>query len=202
MEIKTVGVVGCGAMGAGIAQVCSQAGYQVVVSEINDALLKRGMGIIDSILTKDVTKQKITQADKNAVQARIKGTINMDDFTPCELVIEVVIENMNLKREVFGRLDKICAPNAILASNTSCLSVLDIGMSTKRPDKVLGIHFFNPVPVMKLVELVKTLATSDETFQTGKIFTESVGKTARRQLKEYAADVCRLMTGSAANEQR
>ena len=177
VEIKTIGVVGCGAMGAGIVQVCSQAGYQVIVSEINDALLRRGMGIIDNILTKDVTKQKITQADKDAIQSRIRGTVNMDDFAGCDIVVEVVVENMNLKREIFGKLDNICLPHTILASNTSCLPVLDIGMSTKRPDKVLGIHFFNPVPVMKLVELVKTLATGDETFEIGKRFAESVGKT-------------------------
>ena len=178
MEIKTVGVVGCGAMGAGIAQVSAQAGYQVVVSEINDALLKRGLGIIDSILTKDVGKQKITQAEKDAVQSRIKGTTDMKDFAVCDIIVEAVIENMNLKKDVFGKLDKICPPHTILASNTSCLSILDVSTATSRPAKVLGIHFFNPVPVMKLVELVKTLTTSDETFVTGKAFSESLGKTA------------------------
>jgi len=178
MKINTVGVVGCGAMGAGIAQVSAQAGYHVVVSEINDALLKRGLGIIENILAKDVGKQKITQADKDAVQARIKGTTEMKDFAVCDIIVEAVIENMSLKRDVFGKLDKICPPHTILASNTSCLSILDVSTATARPDKVLGIHFFNPVPVMKLVELVKTLTTGDETFAAGKVFAESLGKTA------------------------
>jgi 3-hydroxybutyryl-CoA dehydrogenase len=177
MEIKKVGVVGCGAMGAGIAQVSAQAGYQVVVSEINEALLKRGLGIIENILSKDVSKQKITQADKDAIQARIKGTIDMKDFAGCDLIIEAVIENIELKKKVFIELDKICSPQAIFATNTSCLSILDIGVATKRPDKVIGIHFFNPVPVMKLVELVKTLTTSDDTFAAGRKFAESAGKT-------------------------
>jgi 3-hydroxybutyryl-CoA dehydrogenase len=178
MEIKTVGIVGCGAMGAGIAQVSAQSGYHIIVSEINDALLKRGLGIIDSILAKDVAKQKITQAEKESIQARIKGTIDMKDFAACDIVVEAVIENMGLKKDVFGKLDKICPPETIFASNTSCLSILDISTSTARPGKMLGIHFFNPVPVMKLVELVKTLTTSEDTFATGKAFTESVGKTA------------------------
>jgi len=177
MEIKKVGVVGCGAMGAGIAQVSAQAGYQVVASEINEALLKRGLGIIENILSKDVSKQKISQADKDAIQARIKGTTDMKDFASCDLIVEAVIENMDLKKKVFGELDKICPPQTIFATNTSCLSILDIGVATKRPDKVIGIHFFNPVPVMKLVELVKTLTTSDETFAAGRKFAEAAGKT-------------------------
>ena len=177
MEIKKVGVVGCGAMGAGIAQVSSQAGFQVIVSEINDTLLKRGLGIIENILSKDVSKQKITQADKDAIQARIKGTTDMKDFVSCDLIVEAVIENMDLKKKVFGELDKICPPQTIFATNTSCLSILDIAVATKRPDKVLGVHFFNPVPVMKLVELVKTLTTSDETFAAGRKFAEAAGKT-------------------------
>ena len=163
MEIKKVGVVGCGAMGAGIAQVSAQAGYQVIASEINDTLLKKGLNLIDSILTKDVGKQKITQADKEATLARIKGTINTKDFADCDLVIEAVIENMDLKRKVFGELDKICKPEAILASNSSSLSILDMAIATKRLDKVLGIHFFNPVPIMKLVEVIRGTETSEET---------------------------------------
>ncbi len=177
MDIKRIGVVGCGAMGAGIAQVSAQAGYQVVASEINDALLKRGLGIIDSILSKDVAKQRITQSDKGAIQGRIKGTTDMKDFADCDLVIEAVIESMDLKRKVFGDLDKICPPQTILASNSSSLSILDMAVATKRLDKVLGIHFFNPVPIMKLVELIRTIATSDETTAAGRKFAESVGKT-------------------------
>jgi len=177
LEIKKVGVVGCGAMGAGIAQVSAQAGYQVVASEINDTLLKRGLGLIDSILSKDVSKQRITQANKDAIIGRIKGTTDMKDFADCDLIIEAVIENMELKRKVFGDLDKICPPHAILASNSSSLSIIDMAIATKRLDKVLGIHFFNPVPLMKLVELIRTVATSDETAAASRKFAESVGKT-------------------------
>ena len=170
-------MVGCGVMGAGIVQVSAAAGYQVIVSEINDALLKRGLGIIENYLTKDVEKQKMTAVQKQTIQSRIKGTTDMKDFAGCDLVVEVVIEDMGLKQKVFGQLDKICPPTSILASNTSCLSVLDIAMSTSRPDKVMGIHFFNPVPVMKLVELISTVTTSADTFNTAKVFTETVGKT-------------------------
>jgi 3-hydroxybutyryl-CoA dehydrogenase len=177
VEIKKVGVVGCGAMGAGIVQVYAQAGFQVVASEINEALLKRGLGLIDTILSKDVSKQRITQADKEAITRRIKGTTDMKDFADCDLVIEAVIESMDLKRKVFGELDKICPPHTILASNSSSLSILDMAIATKRLDKVLGIHFFNPVPLMKLVELIRTIATSDETAAAGRKFAEAVGKT-------------------------
>ena len=177
MEIKKVGVVGCGVMGAGIVQVGAQAGYQVVASEINDTLLNKGLSLINSILTKDVAKQKITEADKTATLARIKGTTDMKDFADCDLVIEAVIENMDLKRKIFSELDKICPPQTILASNTSSLSILDMAVATKRPDKVLGIHFFNPVPLMKLVEVIKTIATSEETAVAGCKYAESTGKT-------------------------
>jgi len=177
MEIKRIGVVGCGAMGAGIVQVSAQAGYLVTVSEINEPLLNRGLGIIENYLAKDVSKQKITQADKDAIQTRIKGTTDMKDFAACDLVVEAVIEDMALKKKVFGDLDKICPPQTILASNSSCLSILDIAMTTGRPDKVMGIHFFNPVPMMKLVELVKTITTSEDTFRTGKQYAEATGKT-------------------------
>ncbi len=164
-------------MGAGIVQVCAQGGYQVVASEINDALLNRGMGLIENILSKDVAKGRITQADKEAIQSRITGTTDTKNFADCDLVIEAVIENMDLKRKVFGELDKICPPHAILASNSSSLSILDMAIATKRLDKVLGIHFFNPVPVMKLVELIRTIATSDETANAGRQFAEKLGKT-------------------------
>jgi 3-hydroxybutyryl-CoA dehydrogenase len=199
MEIKKVGVVGCGAMGAGIVQVSAQAGYQVIVSEINDTLLQRGMGIIENILTKDVKKQKITQTEKDAIKACIRGTTDMKDFAGCDIVIEAVIENIELKKKVFVDLDKICSPQTIFATNTSCLSILDIGIATNRPDKVLGIHFFNPVPVMKLVELVRTLTTSDETFDAGKIFAESVGKTVVVTKDTPGFVVNRLLTPQVLN---
>ena len=202
MEIKRVGVVGCGAMGAGIVQVSAQAGYQVTVSEINETLLNRGLGLIENILAKDVSKQKITQAEKDSIQSRIKGTIDMKDFAGCDLVVEVVIENMDLKRKVFAELDKICPPQTILASNSSCLSILDIAMATNRPDKVMGIHFFNPVPVMKLVELVRTISTSDETYNTGKQYAESAGKTVVNTKDTPGFIVNRLMVPQLLNAVR
>ncbi len=177
MEIKKVGVIGCGSMGAGITQLCAQSGYQVVVSEINDELLKRGMGFIDKVLSRSVEKGKLSQADKDAIMGRIKGTTSTGDFADCDLVIEAAIENLDLKKKIFAELDGICPPHAILATNTSCLSIIDMAMVTKRPDKVLGLHFFNPAPVMKLLEIVKTIATSDEVLETSQKFGESLGKT-------------------------
>jgi 3-hydroxybutyryl-CoA dehydrogenase len=177
MEIKKVGVVGCGQMGGGIAQVCAQSGYPVIVSEMNDELLKKGLASIDASLTRSVQKERITQQDRDTTLARIKGTTDTGDFGDCDLVIEAAIENINLKKEIFGKLDKACPKHAILATNTSCLSIIDMAVATKRPDKVLGLHFFNPVPVMKLLEIVRTVATSEETLQVGKDFGRSVGKT-------------------------
>jgi len=177
MEIKKVGVVGCGSMGAGIAQLCAQSGYQVVASEINDELLKRGMGFIEKTLARSVEKGKLAQADKDAITSRLKGTTSTKDFADCDLVIEAAIENLELKKKIFAELDGICPPHAILATNTSCLSIIDMAIVTKRPDKVLGLHFFNPAPIMKLLEIVKTIATSDEVLETGRKFGESLGKT-------------------------
>jgi len=177
MEIKKVGVVGCGSMGAGIAQLCAQSGFQVVVSEINDEFLKRGMGFIDKVLSRSVEKGKLAQADKDAIMERIKGTTNTKDFADCDLVIEAAIENLDLKKKIFAELDGICPKEAILATNTSCLSIIDMAMATKRVDKVVGLHFFNPAPVMKLLEIVKTIATSDETMAVSQKFGEKLGKT-------------------------
>jgi 3-hydroxybutyryl-CoA dehydrogenase len=177
MEIKKVGVVGCGIMGAGIAQVCAQSGYPVVASEINETLLKKGLGGIDSFLARSVEKGRMTQQEKEAIMSRIKGTTNTKDFADCDLVIEATVENMDIKKKVFVELDKIVPKHALLATNTSCLSITDLGMLTGRPDKVLGLHFFNPVPLMKLLEIVRTINTSDETLGIGKAFGQSVGKT-------------------------
>jgi 3-hydroxybutyryl-CoA dehydrogenase len=199
MEIKKVGVVGCGQMGGGITQVCAQSGYPVVVSEINDEFLKKGLASIDSVLTRSVQKERITQQDKDATLARIRGTTNTGDFGDCDLVIEAAIENMDLKKKIFGELDKVCPKHAILATNTSCLSIIDMAVVTKRPDKVLGLHFFNPVPVMKLLEVVKTVATSKETLEAGKSFGQSVGKTIVIAQDAPGFIVNRLMTPQILN---
>jgi len=177
MKIKKVGVIGCGLMGSGITQVCAQSGYQVVVSEINDELLNKGIASISSFLTKGVERGKVSQQEKDSTLARIKDITNIKDFSGCDLIIEAIIEDMDLKKKMFAELDKICPRHTILASNTSCLSIIDMAAVTTRLDKVLGMHFFNPVPIMKGLEIVKTIATSDETLETIKDFGKSLGKT-------------------------
>ncbi|MGB2856409.1 MAG: 3-hydroxybutyryl-CoA dehydrogenase [Dehalococcoidia bacterium] len=175
--MKKVGVLGCGLMGAGIAQISAQSNYPVVVSEINEELLNKGLKIIDKTLAKSVEKGKLAEQDKAAIQSRLKGTTNVEDFADCDLIVEAVVENMDLKKKIFADLDRICPPHAVLATNTSCLSVTEIAMATKRPDQVIGMHFFNPVPVMKLLEVVTTIVSSEETLKTVKAFGESLGKT-------------------------
>jgi len=212
MEIKKIGVVGCGLMGSGITQVCAQSGYQVVVSEINNELLNKGLASINNFLTKSVEKGKLSQQDKDSTQARIKGTTNTKDFSDCDLIIEVAIENMELKKKIFAELDKICPEHTILATNTSCLSIIDIAMVTSRPDKVLGLHFMNPVPLMRLLEIVKTIATSDDTLETGKTFGASLGKTivlaidtpgfiVNRLLMPYLLNAIRMLDAGVATRE-
>jgi 3-hydroxybutyryl-CoA dehydrogenase len=178
VKVGKVGVVGCGLMDSGITQVCAQSGYEVIVSEINDELLNKGLASINSRLTKDVEKGKLAQQDKESTLSRIKGTTNTKDFADCNLVIEAATEDMGLKKKIFAELDKVCPRYTVLATNTSVLSIINIATVTTRPDKVLGLHFFNPAPVMELVEVIKTIATSDETLGIGIEFVKSLGKTA------------------------
>jgi 3-hydroxybutyryl-CoA dehydrogenase len=177
MEIKKIGVVGCGLMGSGIVEVCVRAGYEVVVSEINNDFLQRGMERLNKSLSRAVSKGKTTQEEMNAALARVKGTTDTADFAPCDLVIEAAVENMELKKKLFAELDGILRPEAIIGSNTSSLCIVEMASATQRGDKVLGIHFFNPVPVMPLLELVCTILTSDETLAIAQEFGQSVGKT-------------------------
>ncbi len=177
MEIRKVGVVGAGIMGAGIVQVCAQSGYQVVVSEINDELLQKGIGTVDFFLGKAVQKEKITSEEKDKIMGRIQGTTDPVHFKDCDLIVEAIIENLELKKELFKQLDEICPPHALLTSNTSSMTVVEMAAATKRMDKVAGLHFFNPVPLMRLVEIVRTITTSNETVETLKTFSESLGKT-------------------------
>ena len=177
MDIKKVGVVGCGTMGSGIAQVSAQSGYEVVVLENSEELLKQGLSSINSFLKKGVEKGKVSLQDKDATLAKIKGTIEYKDFYDCDLVIEAVNENMDLKKKIFAKLDKVCPNRTILASNTSSLSIIDMASVTNRPEKVLGLHFMNPVPLMKLLEIVKSIATNDVILKTCKEFGKSLGKT-------------------------
>lgn len=178
MKIGKVGVVGCGQMGGGITQVCAQAGYGVVVSEINDELLQKGLGKIKSVLDRNLQKERITREDRDATLARIRGTTDTGDFGECDLVIEAAVENLDLKKKIFGELDRACPESTILATNTSCLSVTDMAAATGRPEKVLGMHFFNPVPVMKLLEIIRTTDTSEETIEAAKSFGQSLDKTS------------------------
>lgn len=202
MKLGKVGVVGCGLMGSGMTQVCAQSGYQVVVSEINDELLNKGLASISSRLAKDVEKGKLAQQYKESILDRIKGTTNIRDFSDCDLVIEAATENMDLKKKIFAELDKVCPKDTILATNTSGQSIIDIAVVTSRPDKVLGLHFFNPPPVMKLVEVIKTIATSDETLKIGKEFVESLGKTIAIAQDSPGFIVNRLVTPLMLNAVR
>ncbi|MFB0520976.1 MAG: 3-hydroxyacyl-CoA dehydrogenase family protein [Desulfatiglandales bacterium] len=177
MKIKRVGIVGItGFMGQGIVQVCAQSGYQVVGSSRSEERVKQSLAVIDSRLTKNVARGRISQQDRDAALARIKGTTNIKDFGDCDLVIETVVETMDLKKRIFAELDDICPKDTVLATNTSCLSIIEIASVTKRPDRVLGLHFLSPVPQSKLLEIVRTIATSDETMETGREFAQSLGK--------------------------
>jgi 3-hydroxybutyryl-CoA dehydrogenase len=177
MEIKRVGVVGAGIMGAGIVHVCAQSGYEVVVSEINEELLNKGIGTVDHFLSRAVQKEKMTAQDKDEIMGRIKGTTSVGDFKDCDLVVEAIIENLELKKQIFKQLDEICPPHALLTSNTSSMTITEMAAATNRMDKVVGLHFFNPVPVMRLVEIVTTIVASQETVETLRGFAESLGKT-------------------------
>lgn len=177
MAIKRVGIVGAGAMGSGIAQVVAQSGYEVTMSDTGNALVEKGLAAITKYLNKSIEKGKLSPQEKEAILGRIKGTVEIKDFAECNLIIEAVPEIPELKKNIFSELDKICPENTIIASNTSSLSIIEIAAVTNRLDKVLGLHFFNPPPIMKLLEIVKTIATSEETLQICKDFGTSLGKT-------------------------
>src|SRR5882724_7058667 len=175
-EIKKVGVLGCGLMGSGIAQIAAQAGYETVVREVEQKFLDKGMAGIDKSLAKFVEKGKLLAADKDACMGRLKGTTSLEDLADCDIVIEAIIENAELKKETYAALDKIVKKDAIFASNTSSLTITELSMATARPKQFVGLHFFNPVPLMKLVEVVRTILTSDAAFNTAFEFAKSVGK--------------------------
>jgi 3-hydroxybutyryl-CoA dehydrogenase len=178
VKIKKVGVLGCGLMGSGIAQVAAQAGYETVVREVEQKFLDKGMAGIDKSLGKFVEKGKLSAADKDACVGRLKGTTKLEDLADCDIVIEAIIENAELKKETYATLDKIVKKDAIFASNTSSLTITELSMATARPKQFVGLHFFNPVPMMKLVEVVRTILTTDETFNTAFDFAKSLGKEA------------------------
>lgn len=176
MEIKKVGVVGCGLMGHGITQVSAQAGYDVVVAEANQDKLDAGIGKITKQLGRAVEKGRMEQADADAVLARIRGTLDLNDFADCDLVVEAVTENLDLKLGIWKELDGIVKEEALFATNTSSLPVINQAACTARPDRFFGLHFFNPVQVMKLVEVIQAITTSEETLEAGLEFGRKLGK--------------------------
>ena len=177
MEIKTVGVVGGGTMGNGIAHVFAKSGFQVVLVEANQAALDRGIQAISKNLEREVARNKITAQDRTSALERIQGVLDRKALARCDFVVEAVFEKYEIKQEIFRELDQICRPEIILASNTSSISITKIAANTKRPDKVIGMHFFNPVPMMKLVEIIRGLATSNETYATTRSLAEKLAKT-------------------------
>ena len=174
--MKKIFVLGAGTMGAGIVQAFAQKGYEVIVRDIKQEFVDRGIAGIEKSLTRRVSREKITEEAKNDILSRISGTVDMEMAKDCDLVIEAAVENMDIKKSIFSELDKICKPETILASNTSSLSITEVASATNRPDKVIGMHFFNPAPVMKLVEIINGMATSKETFDTVKEISENIGK--------------------------
>jgi 3-hydroxybutyryl-CoA dehydrogenase len=176
MSIKTIGVVGAGTMGNGIAQVAAMAGYDVIMSDIEEKFVQNGLKNVDKFLSKSVEKGKMTADDKNAVMGRIKGTTKIEDMKDADIVVEVILEVMDLKKKVFKQLDEITKKDAILATNTSSMSITEIATATSRPDRVVGMHFFNPVPLMKLVEVIRGLRTSDETITATLDLAKKLGK--------------------------
>ena len=170
-------VLGAGTMGAGIAQAFAAKGYEVILRDIKDEFVDRGLSGINKNLSKLVAKEKITEEVKEDILSRLSGTTDIRLAEDCDLVIEAAVENMQIKKQIFKELDEICGENTILATNTSSLSITDVASATKRPDKVIGMHFFNPAPVMKLVEVIKGMATSQETFDVVKEVAQKIGKT-------------------------
>ncbi|MBP8252756.1 MAG: 3-hydroxybutyryl-CoA dehydrogenase [Herpetosiphon sp.] len=212
MTISKVGVLGCGLMGAGIAQVCAQAGFTTVVREVNDEVLHKGLKRIEGILEKDVSKGKLTAEAKSDTMSRLSGTTTFDDLADCDLIIEAIVENMDAKREVFTALDALCPEHTIFVSNTSSLTIVEMAAVTKRPDRFAGLHFFNPVPVMKLVEIIRAITTSDATMQTLREFVQKLGKTGidvsdttgfivNRLLVPYLLDAVRVLESGIATKE-
>ena len=177
MHIKKVGVLGAGLMGSGIAHISAQAGYPTVVREVTDELARKGLTKIDGFLAKAVEKGKSTAEDRAKVMSNLKPTTKLEDMADCDVVIEAIVEDLSVKHEVFGALDGICGKHAIFASNTSSLSITEMMRATKRPDRFIGLHFFNPVPLMKLVEVVRTVATDPAVVAQALDFAGKLGKT-------------------------
>lgn len=210
MEIKTVGVVGCGQMGGGIAQVAAQHGFTVMVYDIKQEYLDTGMGRIVTLLEKEVARGKMSDDDRAATLARITATMRLPDLAACQVIVEAVVEDVAIKRELFAGLDGICPPETILTSNTSSIPIITLATATQRPDRFAGLHFFNPVPVMGLIELIRALTTSVATVAALKAFGIALGKTVveardtagfvvNRLLVPYLLDAIRVYEAGQAS---
>jgi 3-hydroxybutyryl-CoA dehydrogenase len=210
MAIQRVGVVGCGLMGSGIAQTAAQAGFSVVVREVSDELLKKGLASIEKNVNRLVEKGALSAEDRDKAMGRLKGTTKVEDLKDCDIVIEAIIEQLEPKKELYGQLDKLCPRTTIFASNTSSLSITEMGTATGRPDRFIGLHFFNPVPIMKLVEVVRTIATDQAAYEEAVAFAEKLGKTpvrtgdrtgfiVNRLLVPYLLDAIRVLQDGLAS---
>jgi len=184
MEIKQVMVIGAGQMGAGIAQVCAQAGYEVILNDLNEEAVSRGKASIEKFLTRAVERERITEDEKTSALENLQTSTNLADGSDCDLFIEAVVEKIDVKKKVFQSLDEIAKEEALFASNTSSLPITEMAAATKRPEQFIGMHFMNPVPVMKLVEIIRAIQTSDETYQTIEEMTKRLSKTPV-EVKDY-----------------
>ncbi len=193
MAIRKVGVVGCGLMGSGIAQVSAAAGFETVVREVSAELVEKGIKSIEKNLNRLAEKGTITDGVKGEIRGRLKGTTSIEDLKNCDVIVEAIIEQLPAKRELFGELDRICPPATIFASNTSSLTITEIAAATKRPQRFVGLHFFNPVPVMKLVEVVRTITTDPAVYEEMVAFGAKLGKTAVRANDSTGFIVNRLL---------
>jgi 3-hydroxybutyryl-CoA dehydrogenase len=176
MAIRTVGVLGCGLMGSGIAQICAAAGYKTIVRELDAGLLEKGLGRVRAFLADGVSRGKLTGETREATLARLSGTTSFEGLKECDLVVEAIVEHLEDKRAAYAALEAVVGPHTIFLSNTSSLCITELGATTRRPDRFGGLHFFNPVPLMQLVEVIRGLATSDDTFQQAFSFAQSLGK--------------------------
>jgi 3-hydroxybutyryl-CoA dehydrogenase len=212
MSVATVGVVGCGLMGGGIAQVVVQAGFPTTVVEANQALLDAGLGAIRKRLGTLVERGRLGAGQRDAAVGRLAGSLRLEDLAGVDLVIEAITEHVGLKKETFVRLDQVCPAHAVLATNTSSCTVTELAAATRRPAQVLGLHFFNPAPVMKLVEVVRTILTSEETVKTAWAFVQAIGKTpvaaqdttgfiVNRLLVPYLLEAVRLLEAGVASRE-
>src|SRR5579864_7041467 len=210
MAIEKVGVVGCGLMGSGIAQIAAQAGCTVVVREVSEERLNKGLASIDKSLNKFVEKGTLSAAGRDAARGRLRGTMKLEDLKDSDLVVEAIIEQLPDKREHYSALDKICPKDAIFASNTSSLSITEMAFMTARPDRFIGLHFFNPVPLMKLVEVIRTIATDPKVYEEAVVFAGRLGKVpvrtsdrtgfiVNRLLVPYLLDAVRVLEGGVAS---